>query len=287
MPDRRAGIAFQNLVAAIERSLSAQPGASLLSPAYVTDTGGRRREHDILITHRRGHHTILTAIECKDRSRKIGLPDLEAFAEKCTRTGIHHGVIVSSSGFTQSALEDAPKLNLQCLDLATFEAIGNQGQMSAYLRETKLLEVEMVVHPTTTGRPPFQSFLQSGEIFDQKRADKIIYALLAEQGHPDAGLFAPARQTLMWKDPDIVAIDSDGQTISISKVEFAVCFIQNQSPAPFSIHNYTGSGRRFDVMSFDTQESKVVLVWADDGLRVSKAPQPPGPTTSPAPDRPA
>src|SRR4051794_29899547 len=96
----RPGIAFQDLVATLERVLSSQDGVDIATPCYLPDKDtGARREHDVVITRRHGHHLIRTALECKDTGRTVGVPQVEAFAKKCEKTGIHHPVIVSSSGF--------------------------------------------------------------------------------------------------------------------------------------------------------------------------------------------
>jgi hypothetical protein len=63
------------------------------------------------------HHEFVTAIECRDRSRPVGVPQIEGFHQKCQDTGIHRGVIVSPKGFYSSAVTKAAHLGIVCLRL--------------------------------------------------------------------------------------------------------------------------------------------------------------------------
>jgi hypothetical protein len=83
---------------------------------------GQPREHDVVIIRRTHHGPNLTAIECRDQGRKVGVPQIEAFAKKCEKTGIHHGIVVAANGFTSTARTKAKALNLTCMDLAEAES---------------------------------------------------------------------------------------------------------------------------------------------------------------------
>jgi hypothetical protein len=75
----------------------------------------------VVLTFSMQHHELIVALECKDRSRKIGVPEIEAFKKKCERTGIHRGIVVSSLGFTQSALKKASTMDIGCFSLSEIE----------------------------------------------------------------------------------------------------------------------------------------------------------------------
>ena len=83
----------------------------------VDKSTGRMREHDVVLTITSGHHTVLVAVECRDRSRPVGVTQLEGFAKKCQETGIGQGVIVSPVGFTKTAPAKARSLGIRCLSL--------------------------------------------------------------------------------------------------------------------------------------------------------------------------
>ncbi len=111
----RKGRSLETLIASLEKQLSSDPDVIIESPKRLTDVmTGRKREHDVLLTYKRSHHTFVVAIECKDRSRPVGVSDVEAFEVKCKHTHVNQGIIVSANGFTKSALAKANKLSLRC-----------------------------------------------------------------------------------------------------------------------------------------------------------------------------
>lgn len=114
----KKGRALEKLVAYLERHLAPSGTVIVDSPKRLPDkTTGRLREHDVVLTVTSGHHKILVAIECRDRSRPVGVPQIEGFAEKCSETLINMPVIVSPSGFTSTALLKAKALGIKCLSL--------------------------------------------------------------------------------------------------------------------------------------------------------------------------
>ena len=60
---------------------------------------------------------MLISIECRDRSRPVGVSQLEAFWAKCQDTRIDQGIIVSSNGFYKSVVKKAKFLGIRCLRL--------------------------------------------------------------------------------------------------------------------------------------------------------------------------
>lgn len=118
----RQGRGLERLVAAIERALADEAAVAIESPKHLVDrTTGAPREHDVVLTVQQGHHAVVVAIECRDRSRPIGAPDVEAFSAKCADTGVNQGIIVSRSGFRTTARKKAEHLGVRCLDLEEAE----------------------------------------------------------------------------------------------------------------------------------------------------------------------
>lgn len=117
----RKGKALERLVEALEKQLNQSDNISIESPKYLIDrTNSQKREHDVLISIKNGHHALTISIECKDRKKPVGVPDVEAFSTKCLHTNVNQGVFVSTSGFTKSALKSAKHLGIKCL---TFEEL--------------------------------------------------------------------------------------------------------------------------------------------------------------------
>lgn len=64
----------------------------------------RSRQVDIAMFNNIGGYHIFIAIECKDYSRKVGIEHVESFAQKIEDIGANVGVLISSKGFTKSAI---------------------------------------------------------------------------------------------------------------------------------------------------------------------------------------
>lgn len=118
----KPGKHLEELVTKLERVLADQ-NVRIESPAKLRDKVTKRlREHDVLLTlNPDHHHRSLTAIECRDRSRPVGVEAIEAFHTKCQHTGINQGVIVSATGFTTTAREKAAFHGIKCMDLTLAE----------------------------------------------------------------------------------------------------------------------------------------------------------------------
>jgi hypothetical protein len=119
---RKPGKDLEELVKAIEHAihLHSLPGVKVTveSPKKLRDKDtSRLREFDVVIAYTLAHHKVVLAIECRDRSRKIGVPEVEGFAKKCNACGVNRAVMVSDLGFAGSALEKAEKNEVGCLSL--------------------------------------------------------------------------------------------------------------------------------------------------------------------------
>lgn len=67
----------------------------------------RPRQVDVSIRFKRGFHTYLTVVECRNTNSPIEVSDVEAFVEKIRKIGADKGVMVSLKGFQAGAVEAA------------------------------------------------------------------------------------------------------------------------------------------------------------------------------------
>jgi len=119
----KQGRSLELLVEKLERLLASDENVLIESPKKIRDIQtGKLREHDVVLTYNQAHHEILIAMECKDRSRPVGVPEIEAFDNKCRYTNINQGIIVSSSGFAKTALAKAGSMGIKCLELKEIES---------------------------------------------------------------------------------------------------------------------------------------------------------------------
>jgi hypothetical protein len=114
----RKGRSLEKLIESLERVLGGKEGVTIESPKFLADrVTGKMREHDVVITSRTAHHETIIAIECRDRSRKVGVNDMESFASKCQDTRVNKCVMVSPKGFTKTAQQKAKNAGITCLSL--------------------------------------------------------------------------------------------------------------------------------------------------------------------------
>ena len=92
------------------------PKAQVLFNHKVPDKDtGSLRQVDAWINAKFGDHIpISILVSCKDYKRKLNITHIESFAQEVQSTGASTGVIYSSSGFTQNALQKARVRGLNC-----------------------------------------------------------------------------------------------------------------------------------------------------------------------------
>jgi hypothetical protein len=144
---------LERVVSTLEKHLSAHSQTVIESPKRLKDiTTGRLREHDVVLTVSSDHHVFTVAIECRDRKRKVGVPDVESFWAKCSDTGVDKGIIVSSSGFTNSAIEKAIFRSIRCLtidEVETFDWLCPDAVLVEHTKEYGMAIYTYVVDWTT------------------------------------------------------------------------------------------------------------------------------------------
>lgn len=114
----KSGKVLERVVSNVEKILGSDSQAVVETRKKLRDkTNGKLREHDVLVRVKHAHHDVLIALECRDRSRKITVEQIEGFKAKCDHTGVDCGGIVSPKGFTAGALEKARFLGIRCLTL--------------------------------------------------------------------------------------------------------------------------------------------------------------------------
>lgn len=119
MSSTSRGEAVEQLVAAIEEALSER--ASVRHDERLVDrVTGRKRQVDVLVEFRDGHHVARYMYEVKCHRRPIGTGTVEQTHRKKEDLGVEKAVLVSASGFTRPAEEKAKflRISLMRLDLA-------------------------------------------------------------------------------------------------------------------------------------------------------------------------
>src|SRR5207247_228411 len=93
------------------------------------------------------HHTTKIAIECRDRSRKVMVNDIEAFQHKCDDNGIDQGIVVSPTGFSHAALAKAKHQGIRCLELAQVQSFNWLLATGITVRTNKMVHANWTFFP--------------------------------------------------------------------------------------------------------------------------------------------
>ena len=147
----RQGDAFHRLVEILERAVVDHPNITVESPKYLTDkVTGEPREHDIILTQRSPQRTTITAIECRDRSRPVGVNQVEEFHAKCEHTGVNKRVIVSRLGLYKTALKKTAHYGIDCLTFSQVESVDWVSQTDVTIRERNLVHADILIGAADT-----------------------------------------------------------------------------------------------------------------------------------------
>lgn len=145
-PSKIKGDLLEEVVAALHEG----PSWSVEKKARVHVRGDTKdtREIDVLISGSVAGYPVRFAIECKNWSKKIESPDVEAFGGKLDDIGIprSHGIYVAASGYTKGALRRAAKEGIQTLEFMGLSKDRLQSAVEKAFRHTVYLlpEVESV-----------------------------------------------------------------------------------------------------------------------------------------------
>jgi hypothetical protein len=234
----------------------------------------------VVITRQDAHHTITTAIECKDTGRKVGVPAIEAFWKKCDRTGVHHRVVVSASGFTATARTKAAMLDIICMELT--EAAKFDWMATDFFVHVQRLvsHINAVAYFVNDEHPdlPFKLLdANDTEMTPEHLAGIILNAVeLPADIEPYVGVETPVHvrtQTIDWH-----GVGEDGVRYPITHVDLTTKMKVKKSSSPMTLHSYTGPNARYTIASTPVEagehSGKLVMIEDGEGIRVVWSPDP-------------
>lgn len=244
-PSKKPGKALEELVASIERALAHNEKVGVQSPAFLVDKVTREnREHDVLITISGSHHVSSIAIECRDRSRKITVNDVEGFWSKCQDTGVDHGIIVSPKGFSKTALEKAKHRGLRCLQLTEAKSFNWLLTAGLKSRSRKVLHTDWTFFPDVNLVPRPTAFTVLTSDGEPVQTENLVGAAYAEFQKIPETEFAPGRgeKRIVFNSPGL-QIRND-ETATVHPVVQALAVVQYEiieDFIPFTLHSYAES----------------------------------------------
>ena len=248
----RKGRALEKLVAAIERATNNQPHVRIESPGWRIDKRlNRRREHDVLLTVQQAHHTITIAIECRDRGRRVGAPDVEGFQTKCRDTGVDRGIIVSSTGFRTTALIKAEAHNIECFSLEQAEALDWFLAPGLFVQNRTIEHVFLRAIPESQISDKAILFVDPDVVFTVAHASQLATKFLG-QFDPltfecDGDAVFPLRAVVNVSN--LYAREPDGTKVTAPRVLLEIRVLVRKSVAPFDLRIYRDAARNRELLT--------------------------------------
>jgi hypothetical protein len=269
----RPGLKFQDFVAKLERALHEADGVRIHSPLRLRDKDtGRLREHDVVISRATHHGCLLTSIECRDRRRKVTVPDVEAFAKKCERTGVHHGVIVASRGFAETARAKASALNISCVDASEVESFSWIGNNVLVGRVVNYIDMGGSLVLDDAGRQPREPYnlidKNGYEIGSKAFADLID---LEQEMDADTPPDVHQKGVLSIEDGRFRVLDADGRVFAVRRLTLHYTFVIKETRTPFQLHRYHSAAGHIEIASShaggEDTKAELMLISSPAGLK--------------------
>jgi len=190
------------------------------------------------------HHKSLIAIECRDRSRKVTVNDVESFGSKCQDTGIDQGIIVSRKGFSKTALAKSQNRGIKCLRLSEANSfnwllgsgIRVQQKKMIHTNLTFLLDKDLVPKPVV-----FTILSQDGV---QIPSENLTAAAYQEFKKVPETEFVMGRGTkkFVFSSPGLfLRDDTTGNTHTVVRVLAVVTYEVTEEIIPFNLVTYENS----------------------------------------------
>lgn len=247
----KSGKELERLIATLERVLAGR-AATIEAPSrkLLDRDTGKPREHDVLLTWHHGHHQIITAIECRDRKRPVGVPDVEAFADKCDATGVHSGVIVSASGFRETARLKARVRSITCMDITEVEAFEWLGMdhIEGYSRHFSHMDVQVMF---TERQPDAIAVIFDAEGNQLSESDLLrnLTHLVPHSENPETEVGRQNPVVMKVLTPGWIASDPDGIAWPIDHMYVTTSFTTKKNVSQLIRHKYIGGGRNYSLAS--------------------------------------
>jgi Restriction endonuclease len=202
---------------------------------------------------------MIVALECRDRGRKVGVPEIEAFKNKCDRTGVDKGVVVSSTGFTKTALLKSQMMGIDCFGLNEIERFDwcHAPGILSLVRE--IIEgPNFIVFPSTPVTTSPMLYDEEGQSVDTQQLRVIANNCLNNRtpemasAQDTAAIDSPVGIRFIVPDPLAWhVLDVDNRRVSLVRLEISLRYQVHVSIIPFSFRKYIdyGAGKEIYAMA--------------------------------------
>jgi hypothetical protein len=277
---------LQRLVHAIESATAGTDNVKVTSPMRLRDKdSGRLREHDVVIAFAQGHHEILIALECRDRSRKVGVAEVEAFCTKCEATSVPMGIIVSSKGFATTAVTKAKRHNIGCLTLDEVEqfdwcfAPGMMFNYTELIASNVEFDVEGGLQPGV-----WAFYLLDGSPLTNEVMSQLVNGCISNSAAKNEPYESEHTYTFTLDPPlPVYGVDPDGERRAATRMVLRVTYRMTEVFCPFEFLQYIDVAKSKHIADAAVAkinaggiDARVVFTpQADGAIRVTFVPPPP------------
>jgi hypothetical protein len=278
----RKGEKLHRLVHAIERAIANASTVQIEAPKRMPDKHTRKlREHDVVLTFTERHHEMTLAIECRDRSRPVGVPDVEQFYAKCQGTGIDQGVMVSSLGFTSTAIEKAAGYNIGCLSLDEAQSFDWCTAPALEYVKRDLINTNATVMFTDPPADGSDIELEDGTAVTTEMIARWMAAALDRE--QNAVRDGEVTQTFIQDDPPLYYTHSSGRRIQARRIQIVTTYRAQRSFVPLEFRRYVDVARKKPIVDAaiaavplpDGRTAELILQKTPDGpMQISLVPRP-------------
>lgn len=255
----RQGKSLELLVAHLEQVVAENDGVTITSPKKLRDRiTGRLREHDVVISIKRGHHECQIAIECRDRSRRITVNQVEGFYKKCEDTGVQQGIIVSTKGFYETARTKAAHYGIRCFDLEQTKSFDWFLPSNMEFCTTNIISIHWTLIPIVDTENSLKDF-----ILIDKNNIEIKKSLLIKNAHQEfaklsVDLFPGRKQhNINFNANNISILDKiTKEQIPLKNIIANIEYEVVKEYVPFNLFKYAekGADKEFANAALATQE---------------------------------
>jgi hypothetical protein len=280
------GKALERLILSLEKALANSPNVLVESPKKLPDrTTGKLREHDVVLTVTEGYHSFLIAIECRDVSRPITVSQVEGFWAKCQDTGIGQGIIVSTSGFYNTARTKADHLGIRCLDIEEAESFNWLLARGIQAITTRLLSNDWTFFPERDGvieKGDFEVVDKEGNVATMAtltaNAQRQLTNILPEIPEP----VDEADVTVEFPSSNLVLRSrTTGETVPVKSASVKIRYSVTRELIPIRLVQYKDKGKDenltdaayVDLNLGDHSARMLIMYKEDEGGKVVIVPQ--------------
>jgi hypothetical protein len=218
---------FEKLIHQLHTQFAPEGAAVIQDDKIVGCESKTERQLDVTIRHTVAQYKILIVIECKDESRPIDVGAMGEFASLLRDVKANKGVMISTSGYTKSALDMARAQGIDTRTYLDTESMDWKSEVTipVLLTRTKLdawnvrFSGAPGVHPSLWGVPtnipfPFiETFAEDGTALGP------IVTLVGKKWNHDESLHEPGEHTALIAEH--VLLDA-GDTRFHTKIEAVV-----------------------------------------------------------------